>query len=63
MPRPDIYGNEITIKAKGVILASGGYARDKELIKETNPKLTEHCFEHQRGDTIKLGQQVGQTSF
>lgn len=56
----DIYGNEITIKAKGVILASGGYARDKELIKETNPKLTEYTVSNtNEGDTIKLGQQVG----
>ena len=56
----DSDGNEITIKAKSVILTSGGYGKNKDMVKESNPKLTDYTNSNvNEGDTIILGKGVG----
>lgn len=53
-------GNELTYKAKSVILASGGYAGNKEMMAEYHPNLTDYVNSSVNvGDTLVMGAAVG----
>ncbi len=55
-------GASYTIKAKAVCLASGGYARNAEMIAEYNPGMEKYffnCASASTGDGIKLGLEAG----
>ena len=55
-------GTEYTIKAKAVCLASGGFAKNAEMLKQYNPEYADfffNCASASTGDGIKLGIEAG----
>ena len=55
-------GAQYTVKAKAVCLASGGYARNAEMLSEYNPgyeKYFFNCASASEGDGIALGLEAG----
>ena len=55
-------GTEYTIKAKCVCLASGGFAKNYEMLKQYNPTHADYffnCASASTGDGIKLGLEAG----
>ena len=59
----DYNGKEIQINAKSVIIATGGYGGNKELLKKYHPSYNEHLtysgLPHLTGDGIKLAEEAG----
>lgn len=55
-------GAQYTINAKAVVLASGGYARNAEMLAQYNPGMEKYffnCASASTGDGIKLGLEAG----
>lgn len=53
-------GNEITIKADAVIIASGGFAGNKEMMAKYYPQYTDYeNFSVNKGDSLVMAEAVG----
>ncbi|KPU44395.1 fumarate reductase flavoprotein subunit precursor [Oxobacter pfennigii] len=53
-------GNEVTVKAKSVILASGGFAGNPEMMAKYYPQYTDYINSSvNTGDTLAMGEGVG----
>lgn len=56
----DKNGNNITIKARAVIIASGGFAGNKEMMAKYYPQYTDYDnFSVNVGDSLTMGKAVG----
>jgi fumarate reductase flavoprotein subunit len=55
-------GYQLTVNAKAVVLASGGFARNKEMLKEYAPEHADfffNCASESTGDGIQMGLAAG----
>ena len=58
----DKNGNKVTVNAKSVILATGGFGYNLEMVAELNPELDGFCTTNApgaMGDGIKMAEEVG----